>query len=144
MRNGQAMLLTTLALGGAILGATTIAGFLLLNQLRATTDSEHSAVAIFAADAGVNWALFNDYCTSAVPARCVEPPDVALPGTATGATSSVLTNGATLSVQCYDSTGVNIIDCDNASSVYAIAKGGSLNSRRAFFVDLESATATVP
>ena len=55
--SGQAMIIAILSLGGAILGATTLAGFLLLYNIRATTNSVNSAKAIFAADAGLNWAF---------------------------------------------------------------------------------------
>jgi hypothetical protein len=42
-RSGQAMLIAVLALGGAILGATTVAGLLTLYQIRATTDTARAA-----------------------------------------------------------------------------------------------------
>ena len=56
------MLIAVLALGGAILGATAVAGLMTLYQIRAATDTANSAKAIFAADAGTEWALFNYYC----------------------------------------------------------------------------------
>ena len=65
------MLIAVLTLGGAILGATTLAGLLMLYQIRATTDTENSAKAIFAADAGVNWALYSYF----------DPPLGVMPGT---------------------------------------------------------------
>jgi hypothetical protein len=135
------MLLATLALGGAILGATTIAGILILYQIRATTDSEHSAQAIFAADAGVEWALFDFYCTQGTTPRCVEPPDPVLPGAPPG----TLANGAVLTATCYDATGVTVVACSNTSTaVSAITRGTGLNSRRAFFLSIGSATGTLP
>jgi hypothetical protein len=70
LRSGQAMLIAILTLGGAILGATSLAGLLLLYQIRATTDSANSAKAIFAADSGVNWALYSFF----------EPPASGQPG----------------------------------------------------------------
>ena len=58
------MILTVLALGGAVLGATTVAGLLMLYQLRQTSDMANSARAIFAADAGTElpypWATIVD------------------------------------------------------------------------------------
>lgn len=133
------MLLATLALGGAILGATTIAGLLMLYQIRATTDSEHSAEAIFAADSGVNWALFDYFCTG--DGRCVTPPDVPLPGNA-----GTLANASVLNVQCYDGASPpNVVDCDNSSTVvYAVSKGTSLDTARAFYLYFSSASGTVP
>lgn len=65
MRSGQAMLLTVIALGGTLLGATTIAGLLMLYQIRQSTDLKDSTKAIFAADAGLEMAgyhlRFEDY-----------------------------------------------------------------------------------
>ncbi len=57
-RKGQAMLLAVLAMGGIILGATAIGGFLMIHQIRQTTTAEHSAEAIFAADAGLERGLY--------------------------------------------------------------------------------------
>lgn len=56
---GQVMLLTILVLSGTILGATTIAGFLTLYQIRQSTDIINSAKAIFAADAGLECEFYN-------------------------------------------------------------------------------------
>ena len=55
---GQAMLITILALGGTILGATTIAGVLMIYQIRQATDLKLSSKAIFAADAAIEWANY--------------------------------------------------------------------------------------
>jgi len=141
LRKGQAMLLATLALGGAILGATTIAGLLLLYQIRATTNTEHSAQAIFAADAGVEWSLFDFYCTQASPARCVIPPEPALPGNPAG----TLGDGAVVSPPaCYDSSGMNVLPCSDPAAALAIIKGTSLDAQRAFFLNLAESTATLP
>ena len=58
MNSGQVMLLTVLALSGTILGATTIAGLLMLYQIRQSTDASNSTKAIYAADAGIEWELY--------------------------------------------------------------------------------------
>ncbi|MEK7114777.1 MAG: hypothetical protein AAB847_00215 [Patescibacteria group bacterium] len=58
MRNGQVMLLAVLVISGTILGATTVAGMLMLNQLRQATNIGLSMQAIFAADTGIEWELF--------------------------------------------------------------------------------------
>lgn len=52
------MLLTVLIISGTILGATTIAGILMVNQIRQTTNVASSFQAIFAADAGLEWELY--------------------------------------------------------------------------------------
>lgn len=56
--SGQVMLVTVLALSGTILGATTIAGLLMLYQIRQSTDMVNSAKAIYAADAGIEYELY--------------------------------------------------------------------------------------
>jgi len=128
-RSGQALLIAVLALGGAILGATSIAGLLMLYQIRATTDTESSAKAIFAADSGVEWALYSFF----------KPPQPALP---------TFANGAAVTVICSDNgTPPNqLVACDGSAGApeSAISKGTYLSARRAFFVDLASATGTLP
>src|SRR3989344_3967999 len=57
-RAGQVMLLAMLALSGTIVGATTVAGLLITYQIRQSVDFTRSAQAIFTADAGVDWALY--------------------------------------------------------------------------------------
>ena len=52
------MLLTVLIVSGTILGATTIAGFLMLYQLRQATNFGQSVQALFAADTGLEWKLY--------------------------------------------------------------------------------------
>ena len=52
------MLITVLALSGTILGATAIAGLLMLNQIRQSNDIVNSNKAIFAADTGLEWRLY--------------------------------------------------------------------------------------
>ena len=63
-RSGQVMIITILVLGGAILSATTIAGLLMLYQIRQTTDIANSGRAIYAADAGIEWSLFKWFCAA--------------------------------------------------------------------------------
>jgi len=133
IRKGQAMLLAVFALGGAILGATTIAGLLTVYQIRATTDSEHSAAAIFAADTGVQWALFSYFCGG--DGRCPAGAP-AEPGT--------LGNGSLIvSAECFDQNNGHVA-CSDPTAQYAITKGSSLDSQRAFYVNLANATAAIP
>ena len=54
---GQAMLIFVLVLGATMLGVTTIAGYVTLQKLRASTDIVDSAKSIYAADSGVEWCL---------------------------------------------------------------------------------------
>ena len=55
---GQVMLITVLVLSGTILGATAIAGLLMLYQIRQSTDIVNSTKAIYAADSGIEWQLY--------------------------------------------------------------------------------------
>lgn len=58
LRSGQVMILTVLMLGATMLGATTIAGLLMLYQVRQASDIINSTKAVYAADAGVDAALY--------------------------------------------------------------------------------------
>lgn len=53
------MLLTVLILGGSILGASAIAGYLMTLKIRNSSDIINSTKAIYAADAGIEWKLYN-------------------------------------------------------------------------------------
>ncbi len=133
------MLIAVLSLGGAILAATTVAGFLTLYQIRATTDTQNSAKAIFAADAGIEWALFNHYCGTTVPARCTLPPgtDYPLP---------TFLNGAVLDPSCYasyDTSGAST-NCSDPAVVAAISSGIANGAERAFFIGISNSTTTYP
>lgn len=119
------MLLAVLALGGTMLGATTIAGFLMLYQIRQATDFENSTKAVFAADAGTEWALYSYF----------KPPQASPP---------TLSNGASFQVTCYDASDTPLATCDTTSSAYAISKGSSGDTKRAFEVDFSVATPTLP
>ena len=55
---GQLMVITVIILGSVFLGATTIAGLLTLYRIRQAASSVQSAQAFFAADAGLERALY--------------------------------------------------------------------------------------
>lgn len=136
------MLVAVLSLGGAVLGATTVAGLLTLYQIRATTDTANSAKALFAADAGTEWALFNHYCGVADPARCNSQ---VASGTEEYPQPTFM-NGASMEVNCYDSdaaTGATTT-CSDPNVVVAIASGIANGAERAFFLGVSGATTTYP
>lgn len=112
-RQGQAMLLAVLTIGATMLGATTIAGLLMVYQIRQTTDFENSAKAVFAADAGTEWALYNYYVTSTAPLAFL--------------------NGASVDATCYDASNFST-PCTTSTAVEAISKGSAGNTKRAFLV----------
>lgn len=55
---GQVMILTTVIIGGLILSASVVAGFLMFYQLQQMNDAVASGMAVFATDAGVEHALY--------------------------------------------------------------------------------------
>jgi hypothetical protein len=57
-RQGQAMILTTIAMGGSLIVITTIAGLVTLYQLRQLSSVTSSAKAIYAAEAGLEWGIY--------------------------------------------------------------------------------------
>src|SRR3989304_1174932 len=58
---GQAMLLTVMLLTGVILSTTSLAALITLYQMRQATDVASSNQAIFAADAGIECALYKKF-----------------------------------------------------------------------------------
>ncbi|MBU6141931.1 hypothetical protein KGO95_02310 [Patescibacteria group bacterium] len=117
-RSGQVMLITVLALSGTLLGATAIAGYLMLNQVRQTTDTVNSTKAVFAADAGIEWRLYKFFKVDGeVCQDC--PAGGACPAPA-------LTNNATFTTTCTSST------ASTTQTVDIQSKGLSNNSARAF------------
>lgn len=133
-RGGQVMILTVLALGGAILGATTIAGLLMLYQIRQATDLANSGKAIYAADAGLEWTLYNWFCGNDPVNKPICPaPDQA----SWSAKTLTLGNGAKAIVTqyCFGESGAPMPNCtgvSSASSTTFKSLGSSGNSSRAF------------
>ena len=74
--SGQVMLLTVLVLGGSMLAASTVAGYLTLLKIRTSSDITNSGKAIFAADTGVELELY----------RAFKDPDYPKPSFSNGAT----------------------------------------------------------
>lgn len=107
------MLLTVLAIGGTILGATTVAGLLMLYQVRQTTDFALSAKAVFAADAGIEWGLYRFFKFDSLHP---EP---------------VFSNGASFRTTCY-TTAQLTVDCGDESTVLMRAIGTAPPASRAF------------
>lgn len=123
------MILSILVLGGAILGATTIAGLLMVFQIRQTTDVRNSAQAIFAADAGIETGMYNYFKVSSSTYLCSHDAD---PASDTCSFSFGLSNGAI----------VNAMDTTSDNSL--LSKGMAGTARRAFLSSLSAATALAP
>ncbi|MBI2035130.1 MAG: hypothetical protein HYT12_00400 [Candidatus Liptonbacteria bacterium] len=84
---GQLMIVTVLILGGVILTASVIAGFLTAGNIRQTTLANDSAKTIFAADAGLERVLYACTKTSACDCDCST-------GSCNGNFNATLSNGA--------------------------------------------------
>lgn len=110
-KKAQVMILTVLILGGTILGATTVAGLLMLYQIRQATDLGRSTQAIFAADTAIEWGLYQYYGGTEGP--------------------PVLSNGANFSTTCYDNS-QNEVNCRSTSTTSIVGIGRSGDVRRAF------------
>ena len=110
------MILTILALGGTILVGTTVAGLLVVYQIRQSADLANSAKAVFAADSGIEWGFYQFFksSSSVLPSA---PPSFA--------------NGASVAVTCYTGSGDPAACADSSiASIRAIGKSGS--AHRAF------------
>ena len=129
-RSGQAMLLAILTLGATMLGATTIAGLLMLYQIRQVTNFRDSAQSIFAADAGTEWALYSYF---------QQTPGVPLPGN-----NGQLDNGAMVSIECSDDSGVSTDCSDSSSTVEAFSRGSTANTKRSFVVTFSGSPVSLP
>ena len=123
------------SLGGALLGITTIAGLLMVYQVRQTNDALLSAKAIFAADAGLEWGLYNYYCATSV-ARAGAQGGFA-PGECPHA-SKLFTNGASVEVACIDDAGTRH-ECDppppNVLITRIVSVGRAGTASRAFEIE---------
>lgn len=69
------MLLTVLIISGSILGATTVAGLLMIHQIRQTTNVIDSLQAVYAADTGLEWKLYNSFIDGGYVAPDLERAD---------------------------------------------------------------------
>ena len=106
------MILTTIALGGAILGATTIAGLRMTYQIRQATDFRSSAKAIFAADTAVEWGLYQFFNST-----------TNLPG------PTFSDSRTSFSLKCYASSSPDPISCKDPSidTIRTVGIFGSVN-----------------
>jgi len=137
------MLIAVLSLGGAILGATTVAGLLTLYQIRATTDSENSAKAIFAADAGIEWAQFDHYCSIDPSNRC----SGVTPGTNDYTSPTFSGSKAIMEVNCYldyAAQGEATTTCSDPGILSVISSGIANGSERAFYIGFSTSSPSYP
>lgn len=113
------MLVSILTLGAIMIGVTAIAGLLVLYQLRTSADVAGSAKAIFASDAGVDWALY-EFLKSTSPD--FQTPDVKF------------SNSASFSVACKNPSGP--ADCTDQTLSSIVSTGNYGQISRVFQLDL--------
>ncbi len=106
------MLVTVIALSGIVLSATTVAGILMLYQIRQSTDAGNSTKAIFAADTGIEWEFY----------RFFKDPTYPKP---------TFTNDADFTIAC-DSTLSTSPDGTNIESITIKSNGKAAKNFRAF------------
>lgn len=113
------MLLSMLILGGILLGASTLAGLLLLYQFRQASHAGQSAQAIFAADTGLEWELYRIFKDS-------------------GYAKPAMTNGASFDTSYFPATSTP----PDIESIKSIGRSG--RTSRAFELFFAGATSTLP
>ena len=60
-QKGQAILLSVIIMGSILLSVTTIAGYLSIQKIRVSRDIVNSGKAIYAADAGIEYRLYEEF-----------------------------------------------------------------------------------
>ena len=126
-QSGQAMLIAVFAIGGSLLAATAIAGFLMVYQIRQSVDAVNSTRAIMASDAGIERALY--YFSTSTDSQ----PAAASKGGPVLETQSGLFSSSDVgyTVFCYSGTQVSST-CANASTVRSY--GDAVDATRIFEV----------
>lgn len=109
--NGQIMLAAVLVIGAIMIGTMTIGGILTTYQLRQARNVFNSAKAIYAADAALEWGLYQVWGGSA-------------------STSPSFSNGASSTTYCLDLQRNNV-RCNSPAVYYIIGSGYIGNIGRA-------------
>jgi len=109
--------MSVLTLGAVMLGATAISGFLILYQIRMSSNAADSAKAIFAADAGIDWGIYSFTRPTSTPP------------------STSFSNGSRFEVVCKDPSG-NTVQCTNASTSLIRSSGYAGSITRVFELNL--------
>jgi hypothetical protein len=117
-KKAQVMILTILTLGATILGATTIAGLMMLYQLRQSRDDIVSNQAIYAAESGLECGLYQ-YFNNGDISNC---------------NSLTFSNGANVSVSLVPG------NSGNATSIVSVGTAGENVKRALSIVPLTRST----
>lgn len=120
------MLLTVLLLSGTILSATTIAGLLMLYQIRQSTDITNSTKAIYAADSGIEKRAYEIFLNPDGPCSLSEPP-----------LEGILDNGAKFTVSCNRQRVEPTADAEGSETLIIKSTGEASRNFRALETILE-------
>ena len=113
---GQAMLVTMLFTSALILSATTVAGFLMVHQIRQAVDAGSSVQATYAADAGIE-AAFDCFFHRGLIQD--DTCDVLAPGEDLSESAAFVT----YDLSCQDSSGSAMCDSGNLTGFTVSARG---------------------
>ncbi len=120
---GQVMLLSVLMIGSSILVFSSIAGYMMLERLRASSNAVDSTKAIFAADSGIECELYKYNFSDPQNPRQIDCKSLKFDDNKT----SVLTE---------------IVGDASDTPLYIKSIGASVKSKRAFMINFGGATTT--
>jgi hypothetical protein len=103
-KNGQVMIIVSLALGGVMLTSTVVGGLLIANQIRQAGNIVNSGKALYAADAALEWGLYQFYKQD------------------TSAEAPSFTNNSTFITLCY--SGASPVSCTGGNIITDIVGKG--------------------
>jgi Tfp pilus assembly protein PilX len=112
-KKGQVMIIVSLALGGVMLTSIVIGGILISNQIRQAGNITNSAKALYAADAALEWGMYQFYKNNI--------PDAGSPS---------FTNNSTYATLCY--SGSSVVSCTGGNITDIVGKGNFGKVSRAF------------
>jgi len=113
-KKGQVMIIVSLVLGGVMLTSIVIGGILISNQIRQAGNITSSAKALYAADAALEWGMYQFYKNNI--------PDAGSPS---------FTNNSTYTTLCY--SGASSVPCTAGGNITDIVGKGTFGKvSRAF------------
>jgi|GEM_PF-1202596 len=112
-RSGQIMLIVSIMIGVLTLSVSTIAGLLMFFELQGSNDAASSAMAVFAADSGIEASLYCYYHGGDIFSK-IEQERICKEG------KTFSNNGASYSseIWCVGSDTKTEISCSNSENVY--------------------------
>lgn len=107
------------------MGASSLAGLLMLYQIRQATDLGNSGKAIFAADSGIEWVLYDKFNPGGSDFFKLEQD-----GEGNDVWKAKLSNDSEAEIKCYKDSAP--LPCDNEEVNLIRSVGSARNTSRAF------------